>query len=256
MRGILTYHSIDATGSPISCLLEAFDRHLAWLLSGKVRVTTVEELLTMAPSENAIAITFDDAFTSFGDIAAPRLLARGLPVTVFVVAERVGTTNAWDGRVDPRIPQLPLLDWDALGRLASQGVELGSHTRSHRDLTRVNRRVLQDEVGGSAEVIAAKTGVRPTSFAYPYGSVDTRACEIVAQTYRCGCTTEFQTLQGTINAARLPRLDAYYFQQPGILEAWGTPAFERFVRRRHWLRRVRRVPETVCRRMLREKRAL
>ena len=250
MRGILTYHSIDASGSAISCRPEAFDRHVAWLLSGEVRVTTVEGLLNVPETEHAVAITFDDAFTNFGDIAAPRLLEAGLPVTVFVVAERVGLTNAWGGAVDRQIPQLPLLDWDALGRLVSQGVQLGSHTRTHPDLTRVNRWVLDDEVRGSAEVIAKRTGVHPTSFAYPYGKVSGRASEVVAGTYRCGCTTEFQTLPSTISAERLPRLDAYYFQEPGTLEAWGTPAFDRFVRRRHWLRRVRRVPETVGRRML------
>jgi hypothetical protein len=33
--------------------------------------------------------------------------------------------------------------------------------------------------------------------------------------------------------AQLPRLDAFYFQEPGLLESWGTPRFETFIRRRH-----------------------
>lgn len=254
MRGILTYHSIDRSGSPISCRPEAFDRHVAWLLSGAVRVVRLDELAGLPDSEDAVAITFDDAFVNFGELAAPRLTAGGLPVTVFVVSGRVGMTNAWTGSGDPRIPELPLLDWDALRRLAAQGVQLGSHTRTHRDLTRVDHRDLEDEVCGSAEAIASKTGVRPTSFAYPYGRVDGPASEIVARHYRCGCTTEFQRLHRTNPAARLPRLDSYYLQEPGTLEAWGTPSFERFIQRRHWLRFVRRLPETIGRRMLTEKR--
>ena len=256
MRGILTYHSIDVSGSPISCRPEAFDRHLAWLRSGVVRVTRLDELLAAPPSEDAVAITFDDAFVNFGELAAPRLIGEGLPVTLFVVSAHVGMTNAWSGGGDRSIPELPLLDWDALGRLAAQGVQLGSHTRTHRDLTRVNRRELEDEVRGSAEMIAAKTGMRPTSFAYPYGRVNGAASEVVARTYRCGCTTEFQTLQETDNTERLPRLDAYYLQGPGTLEGWGTAAFERFVHRRHWLRRVRRLPETIGRRILTDTRVL
>ena len=32
MRAILTYHSIDASGSPISCAPDAFGRHVSWRL--------------------------------------------------------------------------------------------------------------------------------------------------------------------------------------------------------------------------------
>ena len=40
MRAILTYHSIDESGSPISVDPDAFRRHVRWLASGRVRVTT------------------------------------------------------------------------------------------------------------------------------------------------------------------------------------------------------------------------
>jgi hypothetical protein len=47
----------------------------------------------------------------------------------------------------------------------------------------------------------------------------------------------------------LPRLDAYYFQSPGRLDAWGTRAFKTFVARRRRLRYVRGRALAVARRL-------
>src|SRR5437867_8920915 len=131
MRAILTYHSIDASGSPISVDPEAFAGHVAWLGSARVRVVGLDALLAAGEGEDLVALSFDDGFENFATRAAPALLERGFPVTLFVVSEHTGRTNEWGGRSQPRIPTLPLLDWDALGRLVEQGVSLGSHTRTH-----------------------------------------------------------------------------------------------------------------------------
>jgi peptidoglycan/xylan/chitin deacetylase (PgdA/CDA1 family) len=250
MRAILTYHSIDTSGSPVSCHPAVFDRHIRWLSSGRVRVTSIETLLALPESVDAVAITFDDAFVNFRDLAAPRLLENGLPSTLFVVSDEAGRTNAWGGRRQRGIPALPLLDWATLARLHEQGVTLGSHSRTHPDLTELSEARIEDEVSGSAERIARETGVRPVTFAYPYGRVDARSAAIVERTFAYACTTEFRVLESTASAARLPRLDAFYFQQTGQLESWGTSAFETFVSRRHYLRRVRRAVEGTTRRML------
>lgn len=239
MRAILTYHSIDASGSPISIDPEAFDRQVAWFRSGRVRVTTIDDLVALPATEDAIAITFDDGFANFSDIAAPRLLAHGLPVTLFVVSERVGATNAWNGRVDRRIPQLPLLGWAALARLREQGVTLGAHSRTHADLTRLAASAMQDEVAGSADAIQRETGVRPHVFAYPYGRLNGSVSQVVLNTFRYGCTTDFATLSSVVAPAQLPRLDMYYFRHLQRLEHWGTPPLMRFITLHSRLRRVR-----------------
>jgi peptidoglycan/xylan/chitin deacetylase (PgdA/CDA1 family) len=245
MRAILTYHSIDTSGSPISCHPDAFERHLKWLTSGLVRVTTVEELVALPSTADAVAITFDDGFVNFAEIAAPRLLGHGFPVTVFVVTDRVGSSNAWDARPGAIVPHLPLLDWPALVRLQEQGVTLGAHSRTHRDLTRLGARDLEDEVQGARARIEDRTGCRPTLFAYPYGRTNAESARIVERTFRYGCTTEFHALDGTLRPALLPRLDMFYFQREHRLDRWGTTSFEAFLRLRHGLRRARQVAARV-----------
>lgn len=244
MRAILTYHSIDESGSPISVGRAAFRAHARWLASGAVRVLPLSELMSVPDDGDAVAITFDDGFENFADEAAPVLRDSALPATVFVVPEHVGGTNDWGGHAVPGIPSLPLMGWESLGTLAASGVTLGAHTRRHRDLTQVRGAALEDEVAGCVERMAAELGVRPTTFAYPYGAVDAAAATVARDVFAWACTTELRVLRHSEDPALLPRLDMFYFRDPGQLEAWGTAAF----RRRLWLRaQGRRVRQFVRR---------
>ena len=242
-RAILTYHSLDESGSPISVTPAAFAGHVKSLASGRVRVLPLEDLWTEvhsgADAGDAVAITFDDGFANFADHAAPLLREHGLPSTVFVVSRCVGRTNAWSGRDEPGIPTLPLLDWNALGRLRDGGVSIGGHTRNHRHLDRLGTTEIVDEVVGGRDEIIAALGDAPRCFAYPYGAVSEAASECVAQTFQLGVTTQMRTLSSEDRAPRLPRLDAYYLRGANDLDAWGSMRFRTHVRLRAAIRSVR-----------------
>jgi peptidoglycan/xylan/chitin deacetylase (PgdA/CDA1 family) len=237
VRAILTYHSIDDSGSAISVSPAAWRTHAAWLQSGRVRVTTIGELMSMPDTADAVAVTFDDAFANFATEVWP--LVDGLPVTLFVVTDHTGRSNAWRGRETPGIPTLPLLDWPALGRLAEHGVTLGAHTRTHADLTTVDDAALEDEMTGAIDRLRTETGVTAEVFAYPYGRVDRRVSAAAARSFRWACTTELRALGSHDLPCELPRLDMYYFQQPGLLESWNSPSFHLYVAGRRALRRGR-----------------
>jgi peptidoglycan/xylan/chitin deacetylase (PgdA/CDA1 family) len=241
MRAILMYHSIDSSGSPISLAAETFEAHVRWFRSGRVRVCTIDDLLS-APDDDddAVAITFDDGFANIAERAIPALIDAGLPSTVFIVSGHVGGTNAWGGVITAGIPDLPLLTWDALGRLAESRVTLGAHTRTHPNLTTLDPGQLRDELEGSADAIARETGRRPAIFAYPYGAYSDLTSEFAGTAFRWSCTTDFRVVESDAASSRLPRLDAYYFQRPGAFEAFGTAGFGAWVRRRDRLRRARR----------------
>lgn len=225
MKAILTYHSVDDTGSVISIDEPTFRRHVRWLASGRVRVVPLDVLPALAEDVDAVAITFDDGLESFGRIAAPALREHGLPVTLFVVTDAVGGTNVWRGRRDAGIPVLPLLDWDALGRLAADGVALGAHTCTHLDLSSADADTAAREIVSSRVRLARELGVHAATFAYPYGGASTAARDVVAREFRYGVTTRLATLAPHDDAARLPRLDSYYLRASGTLEAWGTTRF-------------------------------
>ena len=234
MRAILTYHSIDDSGSPVSVSPAQFRAHCAFLASGRIRVVSPHQLLELPNNTDAVAITFDDGFASVWTEAAPRLADRGLPATVFVVSSHVGGFNDWGGRRDPAVPHLPLMSWDQLGQLAHGHMEIGAHTATHPRLPATTPGRLQDELDGCVDHVQAQLGVRPSSFAYPYGAVNARVAREVRDRFVIGCTTELRALGagGADDRAQLPRLDMYYLRAPGLLERWGSRAFRSLV----WLR--------------------
>ena len=236
------YHSIDPSDSPISVSAPAFRRHVEWLASGRVRVVPLLELLHAPDDADAVALTFDDGFVNFGEIAAPLLRSHGLPATLFVVAEHAGGTNAWSGVETPGIPVLPLLDWADLDALARQGITIGAHTATHPRLDGVPAAELPAEIVGGAETIERRLGLAPTTFAYPYGAMSADAVRLVRERFAVGVSTELRPVGPADDRAALPRVDMYYLRGPGRLESWGSPAF----RRRLWLRaQARRVRQYV-----------
>jgi peptidoglycan/xylan/chitin deacetylase (PgdA/CDA1 family) len=238
MRAIVTYHSVDDSGSVISVAPDAFRAHVAWLAASDVRVTTVTELLALPPEADAVALTFDDAVANFATVAWPALSDAGLTATVFVVTDRAGQTNAWETRGHD-IPRLDLLGWDALGRLAAEGVVVEAHSRTHPDLRAAPAERLRDEMAGAAERIARELGRRPEGFAYPYGAFDERVVSEARDTWRWACTTELAPLGGGEDPHRLPRLDAYYLRRPEGYAGWHTAGFRRRLQFRALARRAR-----------------
>lgn len=244
MRGILTYHSIDDSRSPISIGRADFARHVDWLASGAVRVLPLAELVARPGGEHAVAITFDDAFESLASLAWPMLRERQLPAAVFVPTGRVGRDNAWGERAARGIPTLPLCDWPALARMAEEGLEIGSHTVNHARLEGMEVRLVHAELAISADTIEARVGRRPRSFCYPYGAWDPQAARIAGELYDLSVTTELGTLGALDTGAgdarhRLPRLDAFYYRSNRLLESWGSDAFRRHLWIRARLRRLR-----------------
>lgn len=236
MRAILTWHSLDRSGSPISVTPEEFRRQLAELARAGVQVVSLEQLLGMTDEAAAVALTFDDGFVNFAIEAVPLLRQNGLPATLFVVTDHVGRNNRWRGCGDPGIPVLPLLDWEALGKLSEAGISLGAHTRTHPRLSRCEGAGLEAELVLAAEEMQRRLGERPRGLAYPYGDVDARVAQAAVAVYGWACTTEFRALSTRDLPSRLPRLDAWYFRDSARLVGWGSARFRGWL----WSRRQAR----------------
>jgi len=244
MRAILTYHSLDESGSPISLSPDAFRAHCEWLSRGEVSVVSLEDLLETPASTDAVALTFDDAFANFYEVALPILRDHAWPATVFVVTGHVGGNNAWGGEESAGIPTLPLMDWKQLEEVAAGGIQLAPHTVHHPALTDVDDQLLDRELTESKEKLRDAVGASDTAFAYPYGAVNERVRHATARVFPLAVTTEFDVLGASPDPLLLPRLDAFYFKDATMLAAWGSPRFRRFVR---WRGRLRALKRTLTR---------
>jgi peptidoglycan/xylan/chitin deacetylase (PgdA/CDA1 family) len=154
------------------------------------------------------------------------------------VTGRVGKTNTWAANDGFGVPELPLLDWTALGRLADGGIAIGSHTRSHASLPALTAGQLDEEIGGAREDLAHRLGTTHCGLAYPYGAVSEAVRGSAARSHSWACTTAFREFTGD-PPLDLPRIDMWYFQPPALLARWGTPSFRRWIRRRCRLRQAR-----------------
>jgi peptidoglycan/xylan/chitin deacetylase (PgdA/CDA1 family) len=123
-------------------------------------------------------VTFDDGYADNFTHALPILERLRVPATIFVVTNDLGRRNVvWDEAGE----DLPadLLTWKMLRQLVRRGWEIGSHAHEHIHLERYNEAEQAITIRTSVEAIADKLGVRPVSFAYPYGSYDQSTKEIL-----------------------------------------------------------------------------
>lgn len=242
MKAILTYHSIDDSGSVISIAPDVFRHQIGWLAQHGPRVVGVQDLPGVEGP--AIAITFDDAFVNFGETAWPILRDHGMPATLYVPTDHVGGKNAWSSD-EAGIPQLPLLGWSALDRLVSQGVTIGSHTCTHPRLTLVGDGAVREELERSALQLENMLGVQPAGLAYPYGAWDARVAAAAAEVYEHACTTELRAVRPGEDRYRLPRVDAYYLRSHHTIEGWGTWGLRLYLGARAGARRCRELLESM-----------
>jgi peptidoglycan/xylan/chitin deacetylase (PgdA/CDA1 family) len=239
MRAVLTYHSLDRSGSAISQTPEAFARQMAWLAAQQVAVVSLDTLLAMPSSARACAITFDDGLQNVADHAAPILAAHGWTATMFVPTARVGGDNRWSAEGRHPVPTLPVMGWDALGRLAEAGWVIAAHTRNHPSLPTLEDAALDDELEGAHADIVAALGVAPRWLAYPFGDHDARVVARAARWYAGACTTELRHLAPGDPPLMVPRLDAWYLASAMQWWAWGSSAWRSYFAARRAMRRVR-----------------
>jgi len=135
-----------------------------------------------------LAITFDDGYESVWTEAFPEMAARKWTGTVFVVAGSVGGSNSWDVRLSPR--RFKHLSWTQIGELSEAGFEIGSHTLSHRDLTRLDGDARRRELRDSKRAIEDRIGMPVTSVSYPFGRCSQKVVDdAIAAGYTCGFTS-------------------------------------------------------------------
>jgi len=102
----------------------------------------------------AISYTFDDNSPKQFLVAQPMFDAKGFHATFFCIV----------GSLSPS-------QWSTIESASSKGHEIGSHTLTHPDLTKITDAQVITEESGSKSLIESHTGKKCVSIAYPYCTV-------------------------------------------------------------------------------------
>jgi peptidoglycan/xylan/chitin deacetylase (PgdA/CDA1 family) len=166
------------------------------------------------------------------EVALPVLRRLGVPATVFAPTALVGRSEAmvWPGLEDwsrgPHAQELCGLGWPELAELATEGWEIGSHTRSHPRLTDIDDAALADELGGSRADCEAALGLPCEALAYPYGALDARVVTAAAAAgYRAAASPPGRPLGP--RALTFPRIGLYERDERGRLRTKLSPRVRR-----------------------------
>lgn len=240
---VLTYHAVGDGPRPLFTPTRLFEAHLAALEKAGLRSVSLSAVVDAlaggkAAPEKSVVLTFDDGYRSFAEEAWPRLQAHGFGATVFLVSDRCGGDNLWPTQ-KPGVPRSALLDWDQAGRLASEGVELGAHGRTHAPLTLLPEAEAEAEVAGSRAAIESRTGGRVRLFAYPYGASSPRTEAIVRRHFDGAVSVRLGLARPSSGRFQIPRVDAHYVS-PASIPWLSRDVFEGYLSARQVLRDARR----------------
>lgn len=172
---ILLYHHV-ATDTPPSTSVtpNQFTAHLDYLKRHGYRVIPLRDLLDgiyrNGPTlpEQAVAITFDDAYDSIFETAYPLLAERKMPFTLFVATEAID--RSYRG----------YMSWQDLREMHASGLaDIGAHSVSHshllegggakEDLTTWTNTASMEIDAGIRRLQEQLSGLQVHSFAYPFG---------------------------------------------------------------------------------------
>jgi len=199
---VLLYHRVYPDRvprhDPFGVTRSDLEAQVGWLSDRFELVTVTEMVERLSTSPGAAdstgarmaAITFDDGYQCTYEQAWPVLRDAGIRATLFVDTARL------DG---PR----PALTRDELLAMAEEGMEIGSHTVSHANLTMLAAAQVSRELEESRRQLETLLGRRTLGLAAPYGRYDratiesARAC---GYAYMCTCR-QHQT--------NLPRSDPF-----------------------------------------------
>jgi peptidoglycan/xylan/chitin deacetylase (PgdA/CDA1 family) len=162
------------------------ERQIARLRAWGYELVTFGELalrVAQDRSRGCATLTFDDGLADNLHALAPILEGASATATVFV-------TSGWLGRPHPTVGWARVLSADEVRELHARGVEIGAHTVTHPDLSRLPYEAALDELAGSKRALEALLDAPVEVAAYPYGKADaeTRAAAREAG-FRAACRT-------------------------------------------------------------------
>ncbi len=196
---ILMYHHISGypnDGNPsIYASLWSFEVQMEWLSSHGFRTVGLDYFRYPKKIDGKpIILTFDDGYQDAYTQAFPVLKKYGFLATFYIVTDDIDRNG--------------YLSKNEISEMRSAGMNFGSHSLSHPDLTAASQRRAEREIYNSKKILEQVIGTTVTDFCYPGGAHNWNVENIVANSgYTTATTTDNDVVFGKIDPLRLNRLN-------------------------------------------------
>lgn len=193
---ILRYHSInDYRRHEVNVKVKTFKQQMGFLAKYYKPISLKEAFIYLKNKKDipkkAVVVTFDDGYEDNYVNAYPMLKQLQIPATIFLIAGYIGTDKILPHDIGDNPLNNRLLSWKEVREMTQDGVEFGSHTLSHMNLTRRDLDI-NSEILESKRIIEKELDKEVWAISYPYGLLKDFNHEVkqaVRQVgYSCGCS--------------------------------------------------------------------
>lgn len=209
---VLCYHAIeDQSGDPVlapyGVAPDLFGKQLDSLTKRGFTFVSPDQFVSFLQAgaplpSRPVLLTFDDGYADLPETAQTILQPRKIDALVFAVTG--SSTNEWDQPYGAKTKTL--VTATQRRELGGLGVEIGSHSRTHREMPLLAGDELATEASGSLEDLRAG-GLNPRFFAYPYGARNASSKKAVADAgYRAAFGTAHRRVRRGDDRFDLPRV--------------------------------------------------
>lgn len=189
---ILMYHYVeyvqdrrDITRQKLNINPYVFENQIITLEEAGYTFMTAKELSDVLDGKSTmpkkpILLTFDDGHWDIYTDVLPILKKYTVKATAYIIPGFIGGSDFLNDK------QIKVL-------ISSGLIEIGAHTIHHIALKEIQAKTVEEEVFGSKQILENTYHIKVYSFAYPYGSFDEQAIDIVKN---AGFTTALSTIPG------------------------------------------------------------
>ena len=165
-----------------------------------------------------VGITFDDGYQNNLINAAPILKKYNFSATCYIVSKRIGTSNKWD--LEKNITQRQLMSSSEIQKWLDLGMDIGAHTQTHADLTKIKYNIAFDEVKNCKNDLELFFSISIDDFCYPFGRFDKTTVELVKNAgFKSATTMNRGRVNIESNSHELPRVPVTHHTLPHLFLA-------------------------------------
>ena len=251
---ILMYHSVQDGASDkrpyydINTSPTRFAQQMRFLREQGYQTVHLAEAWKLLARDNwdsrYVVITFDDGYRDFLTAAYPIMAEFCHTATLFVPSGLIQDERA-------HFLERECLTWSEIRELHANGIEIGSHSVTHRELKFLRTTELEAEVADSKQTIEHKIGHPITSFSYPYAFPESEVVfsrtlqELLEKHgYQNGVTTILGSSSRDSERFLLPRLPANSWDDIPLYRAKLEGHYDWLHAAQYWAKKVRRSART------------